>query len=132
MVSAGLPIDLCCFSQLAYFDFRKIAPMAPLQFSFGSSSAVSTALATMNKQREQSTPATSLKAVASGVSANVVAASAAEGSSIKLYTPAYYWACAAGGVASCGLTHMGVTPLDVVKCNMQTDPKKYSGIVTGG
>ncbi len=106
--------------------------MAPLHFTFGSSSAVSTVLATMTKQRDQSTAPTSVKAVASGMSANVVAASAAEGSAIKLYTPAYYWACAAGGVASCGLTHMGVTPLDVVKCNMQTDPKKYSGIATGG
>ncbi|KAG0494622.1 hypothetical protein HPP92_005616 [Vanilla planifolia] len=28
-------------------------------------------------------------------------------------------------VLSCGLTHMAVTPLDLVKCNMQIDPAKY-------
>jgi solute carrier family 25 phosphate transporter 3 len=38
---------------------------------------------------------------------------------IKLYSPAFYAACTAGGIASCGLTHMAVTPLDLVKCNMQ-------------
>jgi solute carrier family 25 phosphate transporter 3 len=36
-----------------------------------------------------------------------------------MYSPAFYAACTAGGVASCGLTHMTVTPLDLVKCNMQ-------------
>merc|ERR1712060_615184 len=36
-----------------------------------------------------------------------------------------------GGVFSCGLTHLAVTPLDVVKCNMQTDPTKYTGIFSG-
>lgn len=38
---------------------------------------------------------------------------------IRLFSPAYYAACSAGGVFSCGLTHMAVTPLDLVKCNMQ-------------
>lgn len=38
---------------------------------------------------------------------------------IELYSPLYYAACTAGGIASCGLTHMAVTPLDLVKCNMQ-------------
>lgn len=38
---------------------------------------------------------------------------------IELYSPAYYAACTAGGILSCGLTHMTVTPLDLVKCNMQ-------------
>jgi solute carrier family 25 phosphate transporter 3 len=56
--------------------------------------------------------------------------SAAEGG-IKLHSPAYYAACAVGGVFSCGLTHTFVTPLDVVKCNMQTDPGKYRGIFSG-
>ena len=36
-----------------------------------------------------------------------------------MYSPAFYAACTAGGIASCGLTHMAVTPLDLVKCNMQ-------------
>lgn len=38
---------------------------------------------------------------------------------IEMYTPAFYAACTAGGILSCGLTHMTVTPLDLVKCNMQ-------------
>lgn len=33
-----------------------------------------------------------------------------------------------GGVLSCGLTHLAVTPLDVAKCNMQVDPTKYKGL----
>lgn len=50
---------------------------------------------------------------------------------IALYSRDYYLACGAGGVIACGLTHTAVTPLDVVKCNMQTDPKAYTGIVQG-
>jgi len=38
---------------------------------------------------------------------------------IKLYSPEFYTACTIGGILSCGLTHTAVTPLDVVKCNMQ-------------
>merc|ERR1719453_2840055 len=34
-----------------------------------------------------------------------------------------------GGVLSCGLTHLAVTPLDVAKCNMQVDPTKYKGLL---
>ncbi|KAJ9469977.1 Mitochondrial phosphate carrier protein 3 [Diplonema papillatum] len=44
----------------------------------------------------------------------------------------YYMKCQLGGVLSCGLTHMAVTPLDVVKCNMQVDPRKYTGLFSGG
>ena len=104
--------------------------MAPLPSLFGASSAVSAAFSTMSRPQEQSAPMVPAKVVASTLPANTIA-SAAESGPIKLYTPSYYWTCAAGGVASCGLTHMGVTPLDVVKCNMQIDPKKYSGILTG-
>ncbi|RLN09765.1 mitochondrial phosphate transporter [Panicum miliaceum] len=50
---------------------------------------------------------------------------------IELYSPAFYAACTAGGIASCGLTHMAVTPLDLVKCNMQIDPVKYKSISSG-
>ncbi len=44
---------------------------------------------------------------------------------------AYYWKCTVGGILSCGLTHTAVCPLDVVKCNMQVDPKKYKGLIPG-
>ncbi|KAJ8449522.1 hypothetical protein Cgig2_005544 [Carnegiea gigantea] len=50
---------------------------------------------------------------------------------VKMHSPAYYGACTAGGILSCGLTHMTVTPLDLVKCNMQIDPAKYKNISSG-
>eukprot|EP00899_Mesostigma_viride_P013963 jgi/Mesvir1/22568/Mv18572-RA.1 len=50
---------------------------------------------------------------------------------IKMYSPEFYAACTFGGILSCGLTHTMVTPLDVVKCNMQTDPGKYRSIASG-
>ncbi|XP_073526243.1 uncharacterized protein [Phyllobates terribilis] len=50
---------------------------------------------------------------------------------IAMYSPEFYAACTAGGVLSCGLTHMAVTPLDLVKCNMQIDPAKYKSISSG-
>jgi solute carrier family 25 phosphate transporter 3 len=50
---------------------------------------------------------------------------------IELYSPAYYAACAVGGVLSCGLTHMAVTPIDLVKCNAQVDKKNFPGAIAG-
>ncbi|CAA3005695.1 mitochondrial phosphate carrier protein 3, mitochondrial-like [Olea europaea var. sylvestris] len=50
---------------------------------------------------------------------------------IEMYSPQFYAACTAGGILSCGLTHMAVTPLDLVKCNMQIDPAKYKSISSG-
>jgi len=38
----------------------------------------------------------------------------------------YFMACGVGGILSCGLTHMAVTPLDVVKCNAQANPAIYT------
>ena len=62
---------------------------------------------------------------------NLMIAAPAEKSKIKLYSPEFYGVCAVGGMLSCGLTHTAVTPLDVVKCNMQIDPKKYKSIAGG-
>jgi len=45
------------------------------------------------------------------------------------HTTDYYLKCCVGGVLSCGLTHLAVTPLDVAKCNMQVDPVKYKGLI---
>ncbi|KAL8154144.1 hypothetical protein V2J09_011904 [Rumex salicifolius] len=50
---------------------------------------------------------------------------------IEMYSPAYYYASAIGGILSCGPTHTAVTPLDLVKCNMQIDPSKYKSISSG-
>lgn len=46
---------------------------------------------------------------------------------VEMYSPQFYAACTVGGVLSCGLTHMAVTPLDLVKCNMQV----RSWLITG-
>jgi len=43
----------------------------------------------------------------------------------------YYSKCMLGGALACGLTHAGITPLDVAKCNMQVNPKKYTGLSSG-
>lgn len=34
----------------------------------------------------------------------------------------YYGKCMVGGILSCGLTHMLVCPLDIVKCRKQVWP----------
>ncbi|KAK9925576.1 hypothetical protein M0R45_033897 [Rubus argutus] len=76
-----------------------------------------------------------------GFTANVEAVSQTKGlvipsptepsNKIEMYSPSFYAACTVGGILSCGLTHMAVTPLDLVKCNMQIDPAKYKGISSG-
>ena len=42
-----------------------------------------------------------------------------KGADIAMHTPLFYATCALGGMLSTGLTHLAVTPLDLVKCNMQ-------------
>lgn len=44
---------------------------------------------------------------------------------------AYYGKCMIGGILSCGLTHTAITPLDVVKCNMQVDPARFKSLPQG-
>ncbi|KAI9827918.1 MAG: hypothetical protein M1819_006861 [Sarea resinae] len=48
------------------------------------------------------------------------------GRKIELFSGTYFGACALGGVIACGPTHTGVTPLDLVKCRRQVDPKIYT------
>jgi len=50
----------------------------------------------------------------------------AEKKKIAMYSNEFWGACAVGGVLSCGLTHTAVTPLDLVKCNMQANPKEFN------
>jgi solute carrier family 25 phosphate transporter 3 len=45
---------------------------------------------------------------------------------VELYSSTYFGLCALGGVMSCGITHMLVTPLDLVKCNSQANPAKFN------
>jgi hypothetical protein len=56
-----------------------------------------------------------------GYNSNVFAQSPFEPSrgKIELFSKEYFAACGAGGALSCGITHTAITPLDVVKCNMQ-------------
>lgn len=61
----------------------------------------------------------------------VVKANADNDYSCEPGSPKFYALCAFGGMLSCGLTHTAVVPLDLVKCRMQVDPKKYSGIPQG-
>ncbi|KAK4499617.1 hypothetical protein PRZ48_010135 [Zasmidium cellare] len=50
---------------------------------------------------------------------------------IELYSGKYYATCTFGGLMACGLTHWGVTPLDLVKCRRQVDSKLYKGNIDG-
>ncbi|KAK0344519.1 Cu/Pi carrier [Friedmanniomyces endolithicus] len=45
---------------------------------------------------------------------------------IELFSGTYFAACMLGGVIACGPTHASVTPLDLVKCRRQVDPKIYT------
>lgn len=60
---------------------------------------------------------------------NIVAASASE--QVEFGSTKYYLLCGFGGLLSCGLTHTGIVPLDLVKCRIQVDPAKYKGIING-
>lgn len=69
-------------------------------------------------------------------SPSILATSAAASWDARLsHTPihdnAYYAKCMIAGVLSCGLTHTAITPLDVVKCNMQVNPGKFNGLIPG-
>jgi len=59
-----------------------------------------------------------------------VLASAAEAKKVQLYTPEFYALCSVGGILSCGITHTLVTPVDLVKCRLQTG-FKYNGTIDG-
>ncbi|XP_011040813.1 PREDICTED: mitochondrial phosphate carrier protein 1, mitochondrial isoform X2 [Populus euphratica] len=50
---------------------------------------------------------------------------------VKEFSPAYYGLCAVGGMISAGTTHLAITPLDVLKVNMQANPIKYNSILSG-
>uniref|UniRef100_A0A7N2KZA9 Uncharacterized protein n=1 Tax=Quercus lobata TaxID=97700 RepID=A0A7N2KZA9_QUELO len=50
---------------------------------------------------------------------NFVVPAPSEPGKIEMYSPAFFAACGVSGGLSTGPTHMAVTPLDLVKCNMQ-------------
>jgi len=59
------------------------------------------------------------------------AGAAAEPGTVEFGSGKYYALCAFGGVLSCGITHTAIVPLDLVKCRIQVNPEKYTGIVSG-
>jgi len=50
---------------------------------------------------------------------------------VKLYSAEYFALCGVGGILSCGITHTMMTPLDLVKCNAQANPKEFPGTIAG-
>jgi len=60
---------------------------------------------------------------------NIVAASTS--GEVEFGSRKYYALCGLGGMLSCGITHTGIVPLDMVKCRIQVDAAKYKGIVNG-
>ncbi|XP_021753249.1 mitochondrial phosphate carrier protein 1, mitochondrial-like [Chenopodium quinoa] len=54
-----------------------------------------------------------------------------EGRFCEEFSPGYYGLCTIGGMLSAGTTHLAITPLDVLKVNMQVNPIKYNGISSG-
>lgn len=47
---------------------------------------------------------------------------------VEEFSAGYYGLCTAGGMLSAGITHLAITPLDVLKVNMQvtTHPIYFS------
>lgn len=85
--------------------------------SFLYSSPSSTRTLPLKKMLLQSSPSSDV--VSSSPKSFVIPAPTEPSKKIEMYSPAFYAACTFGGILSCGLTHMTVTPLDLVKCNMQ-------------
>jgi len=50
---------------------------------------------------------------------------------IKPNTSEYFAVCGLAGIFSCGLTHCGVTPIDMVKCNKQNNPQIFNSGMLG-
>lgn len=55
-----------------------------------------------------------------------------ESHKIKVYSNEYFAYCALGGALACGPTHALMTPIDLVKCNSQTDTARFGrGVIPG-
>lgn len=50
---------------------------------------------------------------------------------IKPNTSEYFAVCGLAGILSCGVTHCGVTPIDMVKCNKQNNPQIFNSGMLG-
>ncbi|CAI0446728.1 unnamed protein product, partial [Linum tenue] len=116
--------------KMAVSDHRHHRSLIP---SFVYSSPVSTnKLFGLNDSASQKSTSNASSVSGDGGTALQRFAIPAPSEKIAMYSPAFYAACTAGGIFSCGLTHMAVTPLDLVKCNMQViNPAKYKSITSG-
>jgi solute carrier family 25 phosphate transporter 3 len=45
---------------------------------------------------------------------------------MRLFSPEYYALCFGGGMLAAGTTHLAITPLDVLKVNMQVRMRRPS------
>jgi len=61
----------------------------------------------------------------------IALAAAAPGDSCEYGSGKFFALCGMGGILSCGITHTAVTPLDLVKCRIQTNPAKYKSVFNG-
>merc|ERR1712018_497263 len=61
----------------------------------------------------------------------IAACSVAEGDSCEFGSNKYFALCGLGGILSCGITHTGIVPIDLIKCRLQVDAAKYGNIVKG-
>jgi len=50
---------------------------------------------------------------------------------VQVYSREYFILCGIGGTLSCGITHLVLTPLDLVKCNVQANPVEFPNVVVG-
>eukprot|EP01099_Mayorella_cantabrigiensis_P000314 TRINITY_DN1147_c0_g2_i1.p1 TRINITY_DN1147_c0_g2~~TRINITY_DN1147_c0_g2_i1.p1 ORF type:complete len:338 (-),score=71.17 TRINITY_DN1147_c0_g2_i1:112-1086(-) len=50
---------------------------------------------------------------------------------VEVYSREYFILCGIGGTLSCGLTHLLLTPLDLVKCNVQANPQEFPNVAVG-
>ncbi|KAM3713214.1 hypothetical protein ACJW31_01G237500 [Castanea mollissima] len=124
---------------MAFSDKSSRQSLIP-SFLYSSSSTVSTSHKSFGLDRPMLGAAAAPPAAAAAASSNngvssptrnFVVPAPSEPGKIELYSPAFYAACFFGGGICTGPTHMAVTPLDLVKCNMQIDPAKYKSISSG-
>ncbi|RWR86948.1 mitochondrial phosphate carrier protein 3, mitochondrial [Cinnamomum micranthum f. kanehirae] len=101
-------------------------------FLYSSSSEILDLRKILNRKSSFSKyPSPSASISSNGSSKAFVVPAPSEPGKIEMYSPAFYAACTVGGILSCGPTHTAVTPMDLVKCNMQIDPAKYKSISSG-
>ncbi|KAL9272110.1 Mitochondrial phosphate carrier protein 1, mitochondrial-like protein [Drosera capensis] len=50
---------------------------------------------------------------------------------VQEFSAGYYAICGLGGMLSSGTAHLAITPLDVLKVNMQVNPLRYKSIASG-